>query len=195
MGLGIIGTMTGPLLVVLHTIPRCLFAGVFLVVGWGSIEGNSMTQKVIFLISERRFVDPVHPLLRVPRRKIMLFLVLQILGVGFSVAISQTVGAIGFPVIIISLIPLRWVLMPHMFSRKELEVMDALTADSDVVLSSLGGKPEMPEVTLEREKEGRRHASGEEGGIDESRTASEKEQENESETEEGRRLRELEQNG
>lgn len=33
MGLAIIGTMTGPLLVVLHTIPRSLFAGVFLVVG------------------------------------------------------------------------------------------------------------------------------------------------------------------
>ena len=33
MGLGIIGTMTGPLLVVLHTIPRSLFAGVFFVVG------------------------------------------------------------------------------------------------------------------------------------------------------------------
>ena len=33
MGLAIIGTMTGPLLVVLHTIPRALFAGVFFVVG------------------------------------------------------------------------------------------------------------------------------------------------------------------
>ena len=33
MGLAILGTMTGPLLVVLHTIPRSLFAGVFLVVG------------------------------------------------------------------------------------------------------------------------------------------------------------------
>lgn len=33
MGLGIIGTMTGPLLLVLHTIPRSLFAGVFFVVG------------------------------------------------------------------------------------------------------------------------------------------------------------------
>jgi boron transporter len=33
MGLGIIGTMTGPLLVVLHTMPRALFAGVFFVVG------------------------------------------------------------------------------------------------------------------------------------------------------------------
>jgi len=33
MGLALVGTMTGPLLVVLHTIPRALFGGVFFVVG------------------------------------------------------------------------------------------------------------------------------------------------------------------
>lgn len=33
MGLTIIGTMTGPLLVVLNLIPRALFGGVFFVVG------------------------------------------------------------------------------------------------------------------------------------------------------------------
>lgn len=33
MVLAIIGTITGPLLVVLHTMPRALFAGVFFVVG------------------------------------------------------------------------------------------------------------------------------------------------------------------
>jgi hypothetical protein len=33
MGLALIGTMTGPLLVVLHTMPLALFAGVFFVVG------------------------------------------------------------------------------------------------------------------------------------------------------------------
>jgi len=33
MGLALFGTMTGPLLVVLHTIPRALFGGVFFVVG------------------------------------------------------------------------------------------------------------------------------------------------------------------
>lgn len=38
MGLVIIGTMTGPLLIVLHTIPRSLFAGVFLVVGVGILS-------------------------------------------------------------------------------------------------------------------------------------------------------------
>ena len=33
MGMGIWGTMTGPLLVVLHTMPAAVFAGVFFVVG------------------------------------------------------------------------------------------------------------------------------------------------------------------
>lgn len=33
MGLALIGTMTGPLLTVLHTMPSALFAGVFFVVG------------------------------------------------------------------------------------------------------------------------------------------------------------------
>lgn len=33
MGLALIGTMTGPLLVVIHTMPAAVFAGVFFVVG------------------------------------------------------------------------------------------------------------------------------------------------------------------
>lgn len=33
MGLAIVGTMTGPLLVVLNLVPRALFGGVFFVVG------------------------------------------------------------------------------------------------------------------------------------------------------------------
>lgn len=36
MGLAIIGTMTGPLLRVLHVMPAAVFAGVFFVVGVGS---------------------------------------------------------------------------------------------------------------------------------------------------------------
>ena len=51
----------------------------------------------------------------------------------------------GFPVLIIALIPLRWKILPMMFTAKELGIMDAPTADNDVVLASLGGKPRMPE--------------------------------------------------
>jgi len=44
MGLVLVGTMTGPLLVVLHTIPRALFGGVFFVVGVRLIILPPLTQ-------------------------------------------------------------------------------------------------------------------------------------------------------
>lgn len=147
MGLAIIGTMTGPLLKVLHTIPRALFSGVFFVVGWGSIEGNGIVAKVLFLCRERRFQQPSDPLLQVPRRQIAHFVAWQLLGWAATVAISQTVAAIGFPVLIVALIPLRWLLLPRLFTKDELLVMDNLTATNHVVLVSLGGRPEMPEVS------------------------------------------------
>ena len=50
--------------------------------------------------------------------------------------------------LIVALIPFRWVLMPKMFTSEELEVMDSLTANNPVVLASLGGKPTMPEGRL-----------------------------------------------
>jgi hypothetical protein len=71
------------------------------------------------------------------------------------VAISQTIAAIGFPVLIVALIPFRWKVMPRLFSCDELEILDNMTATNEVVLVSLGGKPELPEVVMEKEKEAR----------------------------------------
>lgn len=45
--------------------------------------------------------------------------------------------------------------MPKLFSPDELQIMDGLTANNPVGLSSLGSKPEMPEVVLaEKSREG-----------------------------------------
>ncbi|KAK8116894.1 Hco3- transporter family protein [Apiospora kogelbergensis] len=175
MGLALIGTMTGPLLTVLHTMPSALFAGVFFVVGvsltpfsltacrifrapidlfrfqWGSIESNSIFHRLVFLMSESRFIQRDEPLLQVRRRAIWLFIGLQALGVVATVAISQTIAAIGFPVLIILLIPLRTHLMPRWFLLSELEVLDDFTCSNKQVLASLGGAPALPEHTREED--------------------------------------------
>ncbi|KAK7959140.1 HCO3- transporter family protein [Apiospora aurea] len=149
MGLALIGTMAGPLLTVLHTMPSALFAGVFFVVGWGSIESNSMVHRLVFLMSEPRFIQRGEPLLRVPRRAIWLFIGLQAAGVAATVAISQTIAAIGFPVLVILLIPLRTHAMPRWFALAELEVLDDFTCTNKQVLASLGGAPALPEHSKE----------------------------------------------
>jgi hypothetical protein len=173
MGLAIVGTMSKPLLVVLGTMPRALLSGVFFVVGWGSIEGNGIIEKLIFLCTENRFIQPSNPLLKIPKRRILLFVFFQLLTWALSVSISQTIAAIGFPVIVTALIPFRVYVIPKLFSREELEILDALTATNEVVLASLGGRPVMREemgmdsedtVEEETEKEDEGGGSGKDDG-------------------------------
>ena len=95
MGLAIIGTMSGPILLVLNLIPRALFAGVFFVVGWGGLEGNGITTKIIYLIREARFIPPDEPLRQIGKQRILLYLFWQISGITATVGVSQTIAGIG----------------------------------------------------------------------------------------------------
>ena len=154
MGLALVGTMTGPLLTVLSLMPRAIFSGVFFTVGFGStLTSPILTHKIAYLLRDPRFHSPSEPLNTVPRSQIWHYLFWQFLGFATSVAISQTIAAIGFPVLIVALIPLRWKLLPRLFTKHELDIMDSLTATGDVVLASLGGRPEMPEVRRERQQQ------------------------------------------
>ncbi|KAL6232118.1 hypothetical protein BDW75DRAFT_247391 [Aspergillus navahoensis] len=153
MGLAIIGTMTGPLLMVLHTIPAAVFAGVFFIVGWGSIESNGIVKKIIFLSRERRFVPQHEKLLYVRKRKIVLYLAFEMVPVAACVAISQTIAAVGFPVLILAMIPFRVWILPRWFSVDELRILDDLTASNSAVLGSLGGKPPLMENRSAKEDE------------------------------------------
>ncbi|KAJ9616174.1 uncharacterized protein PV06_11453 [Exophiala oligosperma] len=153
MGLALVGTMTGPLLTVISLMPRAIISGVFFTVGFGSILTSPvLTHKVAYLLRDPKFQSPSDPLNTIPRRQIWHYLFWQFLGYASTVAISQTIAAVGFPVLIIALIPIRWKLLPRLFTKHELEVMDCLTATGDVVLASLGGRPEMPEARRERTK-------------------------------------------
>jgi hypothetical protein len=163
MCLGLVGCMTGPLLTVLHTMPRALFAGVFFVVGFSGIPGFNITQNLLYCMTERQFIDAGDPRLTLTKSRIFYYTMFQVVGVAISVAISQTIGAIGFPVIIVSLIPLRWCILPRIFTEHELLVLDAPTADSDTVLCSLGGQPERPEVKRARVKREGQSGDGENG--------------------------------
>lgn len=185
MGMAIWGTMTGPLLTVLHVMPAAVFAGVFFVVGvslsrivyswsvliyfqWGSIESNGILAKFWYLNSERRFVQPGHPLNKVARKKIWLFIGIQAFAVACTVAISQTIAAIGFPVLITALIPLRTFIMPKWFTEHELSVLDALTANNPAVLVSFGGTPAGMKTSGEEERGNGMHEGVERTGSESS---------------------------
>ncbi|SCV68754.1 BQ2448_875 [Microbotryum intermedium] len=144
MALLTLGTMTGPLLVTLSLMSRAMFAGIFIVVGWGSVEGNGIVHKTLFLLRDHNLTPRDHALLKVRPKKIWLFVAIQWVFFVAIVAISETIAGIGFPVIITLLIPVRYYWVPRWFSLQELSVLDAPTANSAATLVSLGG-PLQPE--------------------------------------------------
>ncbi|KAH8927933.1 hypothetical protein BT69DRAFT_1213485 [Atractiella rhizophila] len=174
IGLLTLGTLTRPLLVVLGLIPRALFAGVFIVVGWGSIEGNGIVHKTLYLFRDQRLTEPSHPLLSVSRTKILLYVVCQWVVFAIAVATSQTLAAISFPVYFVwGLIPFRTYICPKLFSPQELAVLDAPTANSFAVLVSLGGSigSHVSGETIPEEREVEEGRRGESTAVEKKLTA------------------------
>ncbi|GAA5840606.1 hypothetical protein JCM3766R1_000709 [Sporobolomyces carnicolor] len=139
MGLLIMGCMSRPLLVVFGLMSRAMFAGIFIVVGWGSVEGNGIVHKTLYLLRDRELIPPDHPLKEIKKMSIFKFIGVQWLFFAAIIAVSETIAGIGFPVIIILLIPLRHFTLPKFFTPFELSVLDAPTANSAAVLVSIGG--------------------------------------------------------
>ncbi|CCF37885.1 hypothetical protein CH063_09115 [Colletotrichum higginsianum] len=138
-GLLTLGTMTGPLLVVLHLIPHGVLAGLFFVMGVQALEGNGITLKILFLLRDKRLTPPGHPLKQIRRRRaIWEFVAIELVGFGATFAITQTVAAVGFPVFIMLLIPIRASLLPRWFSADELNALDEPTA-SPFTMEGIGG--------------------------------------------------------
>lgn len=138
-GLLTLGTMSGPLLVVLHLIPQGVLAGLFFIMGYQALEANGITVKIMYLLRDRHLVASDDPLNKISRRAaIWWFVVLELIGFGATFAITQTVAAVGFPCFIFALIPMRALLLPRLFSAQELSVLDAPTA-SDFTMESVGG--------------------------------------------------------
>ncbi|KAK3066475.1 hypothetical protein LTS18_001698, partial [Coniosporium uncinatum] len=138
-GLLTLGTMTGPLLIVIHLIPQGVLAGLFFVMGVQALEGNGITAKLVFLCKDKELTPRSEPLMQIERRSaIWVFVALELIGFGATFAITQTIAAIGFPVIILALIPVRTWLMPKWFTTQELAILDAPTA-SPFTMESVGG--------------------------------------------------------
>jgi hypothetical protein len=104
-------TMTGPFLTCYSLISRAVLAGVFIGIGWGSVEVSSITHQVLHLIRDPNHMNIDDPLLRLSRRKIFAYVLIMFTGFALLYAISQTIAAIGFPILVLLLIPFRIVVL------------------------------------------------------------------------------------
>ncbi|KAL4249196.1 Bicarbonate transporter-like transmembrane domain-containing protein [Abortiporus biennis] len=131
--------LTGPFLHVLGLIPRGVLAGLFWYMGADALEGNGITRKLLYFLRDKALTPADEPLRKVRKSRILLFVAVQLSGFGATMAVTQTIAAIGFPVIILLLVPLRTVVIPRLpFSDEELAILDGPTA-SPFTMESVGG--------------------------------------------------------
>ncbi|KAJ3711718.1 HCO3 transporter family-domain-containing protein [Lentinula raphanica] len=131
--------LSGPFLHVLNLIPRGVLAGLFWFMGADALQGNGITRKILFFLRDKNMTPKDEPLRRVRKSRIILFVGIQLIAFGATFAITQTIAAIGFPVIILALIPIRTLLIPRLpFTTDELGVLDGPTA-SPFTMESVGG--------------------------------------------------------
>ncbi|KAI0034615.1 HCO3 transporter family-domain-containing protein [Vararia minispora EC-137] len=131
--------LTRPFLHVLSLIPRGVLSGLFWYMALDALAANGITRKILFLLSDRTLTPATDPLRRVRKSRIVLFVGVQLAGFGATYAVTQTIAAIGFPVIILFLLPLRTFVVPRLpFTPAELLILDGPTA-SPFTMESVGG--------------------------------------------------------
>ena len=98
--------MTKPFEHVLGLIPKGVLAGLFVrpsspdkrivlnkqhqwYMGTAALLSSGVTEKMLYLIRERRATSPTNPLNQVRRSRIVLFTVIELLGFGVTFAITQ----------------------------------------------------------------------------------------------------------
>ncbi|EDR13740.1 uncharacterized protein LACBIDRAFT_230567 [Laccaria bicolor S238N-H82] len=131
--------LTSPFLHVLSLIPRGVLAGLFWYMGASALQENGITKKILYLFEDKTLTPNYDPLRKVRKSRIVLFVGAQIIGFAAAFAVTQTIAAIGFPVIILLLLPVRTHLVPLLpFTRNELAILDRPTA-SAFTMESVGG--------------------------------------------------------
>ncbi|KAG1763040.1 HCO3 transporter family-domain-containing protein [Suillus occidentalis] len=131
--------LTGPFLHILGLVPRGVLAGLFWFMGADALKGNGITIKLLYLIRDKTLTSPDDPLRKVRKSRISMFVAIQLVAFGATFAVTQSVAAIGFPVIILLLVPLRTYVIPQLpFTQEELSILDGPTA-SPFTMESVGG--------------------------------------------------------
>ncbi|XP_036273867.1 solute carrier family 4 member 11 isoform X2 [Pipistrellus kuhlii] len=112
----------------LQWIPKPVLYGLFLYIALTSIDANQLFERLVLLLKDQASYPPTHYIRKVPQRKIHYFTGLQVLQLlllcVFGMSPLPYMKMI-FPLIMITMIPIRYKLLPLIIEAKYLDTMDA----------------------------------------------------------------------
>ncbi|CAI4049368.1 Bor1p SKDI_14G0580 [Saccharomyces kudriavzevii IFO 1802] len=135
-GLMILGTMTRPLLVCLGEIPQAVLSGLFFIMGINGLMTNTIVNRLVFLFSDRTRRDNNSTLVRVSRKSMVVFLCFSLAGFAGEFAITNTIAAIGFPLVLLLSVLVSFS-FPYIFPSEELDILDTNVAQKFTIKNLL----------------------------------------------------------
>ncbi|XP_045907135.1 anion exchange protein 2a isoform X2 [Micropterus dolomieu] len=114
---------------VLRQIPLAVLFGIFLYMGVMSLNGIQLTERLILLLMPPKY-HPDHNYVRKVRTlRMHLFTLVQLTCLSLLWVVMATAAALAFPFMLLLTIPVRMLLLPRLFTWRELQSLDADDAE------------------------------------------------------------------
>ncbi|XP_040575078.1 solute carrier family 4 member 11 isoform X2 [Lepeophtheirus salmonis] len=113
---------------VLDYIPSSVLDGLFIYIALTALYGNQMFERVLLFFMEQSAYPPNHYIRRVPQRKIHMFTACQVVQLGVLCIFGFTPWPyikMIFPLVILTFLPVRQLLIPRIIEKKYLDVIDS----------------------------------------------------------------------
>ncbi|KAH3680243.1 hypothetical protein WICMUC_000424 [Wickerhamomyces mucosus] len=132
-GIMLLCCMTRPFLICLNQIPQCVLAGLFFIMGSTGLNGNEIINRIRFVFTDSQFEEfKYNQLNQISRSKLILFIIFSLVGFIAEFGISNTKGAIGFPlVLLLSVIITIW--FNKIWTKDELKILDGPVAHENTL--------------------------------------------------------------
>ncbi|XP_059200872.1 anion exchange protein 2a [Centropristis striata] len=131
---------------VLRQIPLAVLFGIFLYMGVMSLNGIQLTERLIMLLMPPKY-HPDHNYVRKVRTlRMHLFTVVQLTCLSLLWVVMATAAALAFPFMLLLTIPVRMLLLPRLFTRRELQSLDA--DDAEPHLEEKEGQDEYSQLQM-----------------------------------------------
>ncbi|XP_054882243.1 anion exchange protein 2-like isoform X2 [Poeciliopsis prolifica] len=131
---------------VLRQIPLAVLFGIFLYMGVMSLNGIQLTERLILLLMPPKYHPDQNYVRKVRTLRMHLFTLVQLTCLSLLWVVMATAAALAFPFMLLLTIPLRMLLLPRLFSARELLSLDA--DDAEPHLEEKEGQDEYSDLQM-----------------------------------------------
>ncbi|KAJ4918505.1 hypothetical protein JOQ06_026057 [Pogonophryne albipinna] len=131
---------------VLRQIPLAVLFGIFLYMGVMSLNGIQLTERLILLFMPPKYHPDQNYVRKVRTLRMHLFTVVELICLSLLWVVMATSAALAFPFMLLLTIPVRMLLLPRIFTRRELQSLDA--DDAEPHLEEKEGQDEHPQLQM-----------------------------------------------